>query len=113
MAWPIWQGLSEGDHCGWVRGRRGDGGLTNLASCSVTSYYGEEAIKGEEREQGGEEKVGRDGQNTNYFPPPKDTEKSLSLFTSGITRGMIIKREAERRMKKGGGEKGKTEKKRS
>lgn len=93
--------MGEGEEGGW--------GLTNLASCSVTSYYGEEVIKGEKSEQGGEEKVGGEGQNTNYFPP-KDTEKSLSFFTSGITRGMIIKREAERRMEKDGGEKGKTKK---
>lgn len=53
--------MGEGEEGGW--------GLTNLASCSVTSYYGEEVIKGEKSEQGGEEKVGREGQNTNYFPP--------------------------------------------
>ncbi len=60
--------------------------LTNLDSCTITSS----SERGEKREHEGEEKVGREEQNTNYFPPPKGHEK-VPLFNSGITKGMIIR----------------------
>lgn len=73
-----------------------------------------EAKEGEEEGNARErEKVGREGQNTNYFSLPEGHEKVL-LFTRGITRGMIIKtstREAERdntRRKSGAGMERKT-----
>lgn len=78
--WPLWEG-----------GRAG-GRLTNLASCTITSYCGEEEREGE----------GKERDRIQITPPLKGHEK-VPPFMSGITAGMIIKtrkREAERERRK-------------
>lgn len=60
MAWSIWQGLSEGDHCQCVRSEAGGRRqAANLASCTVTSYCtlgggggGQKGVKKKQEYQG-------------------------------------------------------------